>query len=135
MLDQEVDGLLAGPGEGVEACVDDETTGPQRVHGEHAEPLQRRRVQAHFVGESFGVESPSLFEGSDLQVGEHGVQIELARQADLQVMAGNRFVEHGGWERVSGPARRLGGVEEEATGTVAVWRWCGVASHRSAVRG
>ena len=91
----EVDRLLAGPPEGVQAGVHHQPAGSPRVAGQHPEPVEVAVVQAHLVRQPLGVQRPALDEGrvAPRQAAERGQVGALGGDGELQVVARDGLVE------------------------------------------
>ena len=78
------------------------------------------RVQPHLVGETFCVQTPALAETLDLQLAQHGVQVESLGGRQLEMVPWYRLVERGGFEIETSPHRRVGDVEVARPASTAV---------------
>ena len=82
------------PAKRVHARVNYQATCSQRVVFEHANALQRTRVQAQFIGKSLGVERPAFEIRGDVHALEHKVQpLVLLAQRKLKVVTRHSLVE------------------------------------------
>ena len=119
--DHVVDGLLPAPAERVHPGVDDQPARAHRVGGQHAHPVERRGVQPHLVGQPLGVEPPALAVRRDEQpLAELGDVLELAGDAELQVVARDALVVAGVLDLEAAPALGVGDVHEEDAAAGAV---------------
>ncbi|HXV36847.1 MAG TPA: hypothetical protein VEC18_06850 [Myxococcota bacterium] len=93
-----VDRLLARPAQGVQSAVDDEARGASGLIGEHADLVERPRVEAELVREALRVERPALAEAALVEIARERVHpvAELERERALQVMARIGFVVEDG---------------------------------------
>ena len=89
VLDEEVDGLLPGPAEGVHAGVEDEPARPHQLGVERAVALVRVLVEPELVAEALAVEAPALdVRGAgEALAAEVRQALGLLRERDLEVVA------------------------------------------------
>jgi hypothetical protein len=86
----------------------------ESVEGQNSETFQIAAVEPHLVGEAFAVQAPALDVDGDQTVApecRHGFEFLGDRQ--LEVMAGNTFVECKCLGLVAGAGGRFGEVDEE----------------------
>ena len=105
--DHVVDRLLPAPAERVHAGVHDQPAGAHRVRRQHPDPVQRRGVQPHLVGEPLGVEPPALAVRRDERaLAELRDAVELGRRS--RAGGGGRGCPRGSWcsRSRSGPSPR-----------------------------
>jgi hypothetical protein len=90
-------GLFAGPALGVNAGIDDQTSGAPGLIAQHAEGVVGRVVHAHFGAEALAVERPSFAVRGDVDVAEFGEVFvgldHLLRDRELQRVAGGGLVQ------------------------------------------
>ncbi len=121
--DHVVDGLLTTPPHGVQAGVDHQSAGSQGVGRQHAHPVDGRGVQPHLVGQALGVEAPTLGVRRVVVVlAELGDPLELGRDRQLQVMAGDALVVGQGLQLERPPGLGVGDVDEERAAPAPVRR-------------
>ena len=113
--EEQVDRLLAGPAEGMEAGVHDQAGGAPRLGIEHPEALRLVAVQAHLVGEPLRVQAPALDIGAArVARGEAPEHVELgvlALERDLEVVARDGLVIRRGREARVDARRQIEGVD------------------------
>ena len=112
--DHVVDRLLPAPAERVHAGVDDQPAGAHRVGRQHPDPVERRGVEPHLVGEPLGVEPPAL-----------GVRRDGARLRNSGTSSSSAAIASWRWwpgmpswkavvlDLEAAPARGVGDVHEE----------------------
>ena len=108
MIVKKIDHLLAGPVLGVDAGIDHQAYGAPVIGFQSAVVRIRVLVEANLLAQPLGVERPALCVSRIVLVlAEVGQVVQLLRNGDLQVMAGNALVIRDGFYLVE---IALGGV-------------------------
>ena len=116
-------GLLQIPAQPVDTGVRHQPAGAPHLVAEAAEPLIGGAVEAHLLPEEFGVQAPALDEGGDVDAApEIGAVRCFLLQGDLQVVAGDAFVQRQGRHLIEAALVQAGGVDHIAAGDTVLHR-------------
>src|SRR5699024_10644264 len=103
--------LLATPAQCMDAWIDDKSSRPPHLEGEHPRELVGSLVHSHLHTETFAVESPPFAERGDVDPAELG-QIELLGEGEVEAVPGGGLVQRERRKGIQGTSREIVRIQD-----------------------